>query len=122
MDLRQLLQGPNKLIWRTILANDLGRLNQGVDTLMPCVTNTVFYMPKSRFPANRKITSARMVATIHPHKPEVNQVRVTVSGNILNYLGATTTNCDSLTTTKCLLESTISTPDARFMTLDIKDL
>ena len=33
----------------------------------------------------------------------------------------TTTNCASLTKTKCLLNSTISTAGARFITLDIKN-
>ena len=89
---------------------------------MPCRTNTVFYVPKFSFPADRKVSYARMVATIRPHKTEVNRVHVTVGGDILNYPGTTTTNCASLTTTKCLLISTISTPDARFMTLDIKNL
>ena len=84
MDLRQLLQGPNKSIWRTSLANNLGRLTQCVGTHMPCGTNTVFYVPKYRFPVNRKVTYARMVATIHPHKTEVNRVRVTVGGVILD--------------------------------------
>ena len=37
------------------------------------------------------------------------------------YPGATTTHCASLTTTQYLLNSTISTPGDRFMTLDIKD-
>ena len=62
-----------------------------------------------------------MVPTIRPTKAEVICVRVTVGGNRLDFPGATTTHCSSLTTTKCLLISTISTPDARFMTLDIKE-
>ena len=88
---------------------------------MTCGTNTVFYVPKSRVPVDRKVTYACMVATIRPYKTEVNRVRVTVGGNILVYPGATTTNCASLATTNCMLNSTISTSDARFMTLDIKD-
>ena len=44
-----------------------------------------------------------------------------MGGNHLDFLGATTTQCASLTTTKCLLNSTISTPGARFMNLDIRD-
>ena len=107
MDLIQLLQGPNKSTWRTSLANDLGRPTQGVGTRMSHGTNTVFYVPKSSVPANHKVTYARMVATIQLHKTEVNCVRVTVGGNILDYHGTTTTNCASLTTTKCLLNSTI---------------
>ena len=61
-----------------------------------------------------------MVASIRPTKAEVNRVRVTVGSDRLNFPGATTTHCAGLTTTKCLLNSTISTPGARFMTLDIK--
>ena len=120
MDLCQLLQGPKKSIWHTSLAKNLGRLTQGVGTCMPCSTNTVFYVPKSRVPDDCKVTYAHMVATIHPHKIEVNRVCVTIDGDVLDYPGATTTDCSSLTTTKCLLNSTISIPDARFMTLDIK--
>ena len=84
MDLSQLLQGPKKSIWRTSLANNLGRLTQGVGTRMTCGTNTVLYVPKSRVPADRKVTYARMVATICPHKTEVNRVCVTVGGNIID--------------------------------------
>ena len=62
-----------------------------------------------------------MVASIRPTKYEVNRVCVTVGGDRLDFPGATTTHCASLTTTKCLLNSTIFTPSAHFMTLDIKD-
>ena len=120
MDLCQLLQGPNKTIWRTSPANNIGRLTQGVGTRMPCGTKTVFYVPKSRVPADCKVNYSRIVATIHTHKTEVNRVRVTVGGDILNYPGGTTISCSRLTTTKCLLNITISTPDAQFMTLYIK--
>ena len=61
-----------------------------------------------------------MVATILPTKAEVNRVCVTVGRDRLNFPGATTTHCTSLTTTKCLLSSTISTPGDLFMTLYIK--
>ena len=44
-----------------------------------------------------------------------------MGGDRLDFPGATTTHCAILTTTKCLLNSTISTPGAQFMTLDIKD-
>ena len=63
-----------------------------------------------------------MVASIQPNKAEVNRVRVTVGGDRPNFPGATATHCASLTTKKCLLNSNISTPGARFMTLDIKDI
>ena len=88
---------------------------------MPTGTNTVFFIEKSAIPQGRELTYARMVASIRPTKSEVNLVRVTVGRDCLDFLGATTTHCAGLTTTKCLLNSTMSTPDARFITLDIKD-
>ena len=88
---------------------------------MPTGTNTVFFVPKSSIPHDRKVTYARMVATILPTKAKVNRVYITVGGNCLDFPGATTTHCAIFTTTKFLLNSTISTPGARFMTLDIKD-
>ena len=53
-----------------------------------------------------------MVATIRPTKAEVNRFRITVGGNRLDFLGATTTHSASLTTTKFLLNSIISTTGA----------
>ena len=88
---------------------------------MPTGTNTVFFIEKSAIPQGHKVTYDRMVASIRPTKAEVNRVRVTVGGDRLNFPGATTTHCAGLTTAKCLLNSTIYTPGARFMTLDTKD-
>ena len=88
---------------------------------MPTGTNTVFFVAKSAIPHGRKFTYAQMVASIRPTKAEVSRVRFTVGGDRLDFPGATTTHCASLATTKYLLNSTISTPGARFMTLYIKD-
>ena len=116
-----LMRGPNKDIWKTILANNLGLLAQGVGTRIPTGTNTVFFIPRSAIPAGRTVTYLLLVASIRPHKTETNRVRVTIGGNRLDFPGDTTTNCASLTTTKCILNSIISTPGARFITLDIKN-
>ena len=105
-----LIRGPNTNTWFKALANDLGRLAQGVVTRMPTGTNTVFFVAKYSISHGRKVTYAQMVATISPTKAKVNHVCVTVGGDRLDFLGATTTHCSSLTTTKCLLNSTISTP------------
>ena len=84
-------------------------------------TNTVFFVARSSIPYDHKVTYACMVSITRTDKAEVNRVCVTVGGNRLDFPGATTTHCTRLTTTKCLLNITISTPGARFMTLDIKD-
>ena len=88
---------------------------------MPTGTNTALFVAKSSIPHDRKVTYAQMFATIRPTKAKVNRVHVTVGSNRLNFPGATTTHCASLKTTKCLLNSTISTPGAQFMNLDIKE-
>ena len=41
---RLLVRGPNGDTWIKSLANDLGRLSQGVGTRMPTGTNTVFFV------------------------------------------------------------------------------
>ena len=115
------MRGPDKDIWKTSLANDLGRLTQGVGTRMPTGTNTVFFIPRSAVPVGRTVTYSQLVASIRPHKTETHRVRVTVGGNRLYFPGDTTTNCARLTKTKCILNSTISTPGSRFITLDIKN-
>ena len=63
---RNLIRGPDDATWVKALANDLGRLAQGVGTRMPTGTNTVFFVAKSSIPHEHKVTYAQMVATIRP--------------------------------------------------------
>ena len=118
LEYSHLPRGPDKDIWKTSLTNDLGRLAQGVGTIMSTGTNTVFFIPRSAIPAGRTVAYSQLFANIRPHKTETHRVRVTVDGNRLDFPGGTTTNCARLTTTKCLFYSTISTPGACFITLD----
>ena len=121
LEYRHLSTGPQRDIWIKALANDLGRLAQGVGTRMPSGTDTIFFIARSSIPVGRKVTYGRLVSTIRPTKAEIHLVRVTVGGDKLDFPGITTTQCASLTTTKCLLNSTVSTPSARFLVLDIKN-
>jgi hypothetical protein len=47
--------------------------------------------------------------------------RITIDGNLVNYPGDCGTPTADLLTVKLLLNSVISTPNAKFMTLDLKD-
>ena len=67
------------------------------------------------------MTYTYLVASLHPHKAERHRVRVTVGGDRLPFIGDTSTETASVTITKLLVNSTISTPGARFCTADIKD-
>ena len=118
---RHLMRTPAKKVWETALANDLGRLAQGVGTRMQKGTNTIRFVGRKAVPKDRKVTYARLVASLRPHKKEAHRVRVTVGGDKLDYSGITATQMASLTMTKCLINSTLSTDKAKFMSVDIKD-
>jgi hypothetical protein len=87
---------------------------------MPQGTETTVFIRKADVSAGRKVTYGRIVAQIRPQKTETHRVRLTVGGNRLKYAGSVSTPTTNLTTAKCLLNSTISTPQGRFMVVDIK--
>ena len=102
------------------MANDLGWLAQGVGGRVKG-TNTIFFISRSQVPTGRKVTYCQQEGTIRPNKAEVYRVRNCAGGDKLVYDGPTATQCASLTTTKILLNSTISTPGARFTCTDVKN-
>ena len=121
LEYRHLLKTTEKDKWITALSNDLGRLSQGVGKRIPTGNETIRWIRVSDVPAHKKVTYARLVASLRPHKTELYRVRVTVGGDRLPFFGDASTETASGTTTKLLLNSTISTPGARFLTADIKD-
>ena len=72
-------------------------------------------------PTDLKVTYTRIVASLCPHKKEIHRVRVTAGVYRLEYTGVTTTQAASISTTKCLINSILSTPNPKFMSADIKD-
>jgi hypothetical protein len=58
---------------------------------------------------------------VRPEKEEINRVRITVGGNLLDYLGEISTEAASIETTKLLINSVLSTPGARLGTIDISN-
>ena len=88
----------------------------------PDGTNTIKFIPKSSVPAGRKVTYGKKECTVRFNKAEVHRVRLTVGGDKLPYAGITTTHCANLTTAKIFMNSTISTPNARFGCVDIKNM
>jgi hypothetical protein len=61
------------------------------------------------------------VAYLRPLKEETHRVRVTLGGDRLPYEGPTATHSASLVLVKTHLNSVVSTPGAKYATLDIKD-
>jgi hypothetical protein len=56
-----------------------------------------------------------------PHKKEKEWVRLTVGGDWLDYSGDVATSTSDITTSKFLINSTLSTKDTEMMTMDIKN-
>jgi hypothetical protein len=87
-------------------------------------TNTIFFIPKDKVPQTRAkdITNGLITCLIRPEKTdEPNQIRLVAGGDRVHYpfdAGTPTTN---LLTVKLLINSMISTPGARFFTMDIKN-
>ena len=105
--------------WERSFANELGRLTQGIRDIKG--TSTLFFIPKNDVPPDRKVTYGRIVCELRPMKKEVERTRLTVGGNLLEYPDNLRTETADILTFKLLINSTISTPGARFICLDVKN-
>jgi hypothetical protein len=87
-------------------------------------TNTIFFIKKNQVPQDRAkdVTYGLITTLIRPEKiDEPNRTRLVAGGDRVNYPGDAGTPTANLLTVKILLNSIISTPNAKFMTMDIKD-
>jgi hypothetical protein len=107
-----------KTIWEKEFVNELGRLAQGIRDIKG--TNTIVLIQAAEIPKERTVTYDRLVCDIRPHKAEQHRVRLTFGGDRIDYRGETATKNADLTTSKCLWNSTISTPHERYMCADVK--
>jgi hypothetical protein len=109
--------------WIEACANEIGRLchGHGADSNMTSGTNTMFFIPIKDMPKGRRATYIQIVCADHPEKVDPQRVRCTVGGHQVDYPGIGTTKTADLTTAKILFNSILSTPNARYMTGDLKD-
>ena len=86
-------------------------------------TNTTYVIDKAQIPADKwkDVAYSRLVCNMRPQKEEILRTRLTFGGNNLSVDMDCWTPTADLLTVKLLLNSVISTPNAKFMTLDIKD-
>ena len=76
---------------------------------------------KYNVPTGHTVTYAQFVCDYRPQKEEKHRTRTTLGGDCINYPGNMTTRGADTTTIKLLLNSVVSTPNARFITADIKN-
>jgi hypothetical protein len=121
MEYRALATDPStKATWIHSYANELGRLAQGVGQRVRG-TDTIFFIPYNAVPPGRTVTYGRIVCDYRPQKTEPERTRLTVGGNLINYPYDVSTDTADLTTAKLVINSTISTPGARHMLIDVKN-
>ena len=116
---RELSQCSEGAIWQTSNAEEIGRLAQGYGDIKG--TNTIYFIPASAVPQGRKVTYVRVVSAMRPEKANPYRVRWTVGGDKVDYPFDVSTKTADLTTAKLLFNSVLSTPNARFMSADLKD-
>ena len=112
-----------KPVWEEAMCKELGRLAQGYEKTEG--TSTVTFMRKediANIPKDRTVTYARIVVDYRPQKKDPNRVRITAGGNLIQYPYELTTRTADLPTSKILWNSVISTPGARYMCIDIKNM
>ena len=121
LEYRHLIKHPTLATpWKTSAANEFGRLAQGIGNRIKG-TDTIKFIPMDKVPKEKKVTYGRFVCDVRPQKAEPNRTRLTVGGNLLDYPGAVSTKTADITTCKCLFNSVVSTPGAKYMTVDIKN-
>ena len=86
---------------------------------MPQIKQTIKFIKKHEVPGGGRATYTRIAVDYQPQKSDPNRVRLTVGGDRVDYPWDVSTPTADLITTKLLLNSTISTKGAKFMTADI---
>jgi hypothetical protein len=124
LEYRHLVSNPKtRSTWTHSYGNEVGRLAQGMPGLNTG-TNTIFFIQKDQVPRDRAkdVTYGLITTLIRSEKiEEPNRTRLVAGGDRVHYLGDAGTPTADLLTVKLLLNSIISTPNAKFMTMDIKD-
>jgi hypothetical protein len=109
--------------WMTAFGKDFGGMSQGDNKMGQKGTNAMFVMLPSNvpnIPKDRVVTYARVVIDHRPQKADPNQIRITAGGNLIHYPRELTTQTANIMTAKLFWNSVLSTPGAKYMTLDIE--
>ena len=120
MEYPQLKLGEDNKLWLAAASREIGRLAQGKQPDMPTGSNTMHFLDHRNLPVGRTATYLR-IAAIKLHKLETHRIRFTVGGNRIDYKGKVSTPTADLETIKLLLNSTVSTPNAKMLTADIEN-
>jgi hypothetical protein len=124
LEYRHLIANPKtQATWTHSYGNKFGWLAQGMPGQVTG-TDTIFFIPKDKVPGARAkdVTYGLITCLVRPEKTdEPNQTRLVAGGDRVHYPFNAGTPSANLLTVKLLINSVISTPRARFFTMDIKN-
>ena len=106
------------MVWSRSVSNELSTVAPGVGNRV-AGSSKIFFISKSQVPQDRKVTYGRIVCEIKPHKAETHRTRISIGINLIDYPGEVTTPTADIKIVKTLISSTIPTPDARFLCVDV---
>ena len=115
------MQNPkSRNYWGHSFGNKIERLAQGMPDRVKG-TDTIKFEAMADIPSKRQkyITYARIVCNYRPQNEEVNKNRIAAGGNLINRPFDCGTTSVDLIMMKLLLDSVISPPHVRWMTIDI---
>ena len=110
--------------WQTAFGKDFGGIVQGDNKTGQKGTNSMLVMKHNditNIPSDRVVTYAKVVVDCRPQKADPIRIRITAGGNLISYPGELYTGTADLTTLKLLWNSVLSTKNAKYMCLDIKN-
>jgi hypothetical protein len=122
MEYRHLIKHPKySKLWAHSFSNEIGRLAQGVGGRIKG-TDTINFIEYNQVPIDRQkdVTYGNIQVDYRPQKAVENRTRLTVGGNLIDFPGNVSTPTADITTTKIVINSTISTPDTKYKCGNIK--
>ena len=123
MSYRKLVKSSVKDKWIDAMIKELGRISQGYKEVTEG-TNTVLFMSREdvkKIPHNKTVTYARITADYREEKKDPYRIRITAGGNLIKNVGPTTSTTADIITSKIMWNSVISTPEARYITADVRN-
>ena len=121
LEYRDLLKTESKDKWYDGCSKEFARLCQGRKKDNTTSTNTIFFKHPDELPPSKKATYLRICSNYRSQKADPYRVRFTVGGNLVEYHGNTYTPTANLTTAKLLINSVLSTPNAKMLGLDLSN-
>ncbi len=112
-------------VWQTAFGKDFGGMAQGCNKTGQKGTNAMFVMTKaeiaSALAAGKKITYANRVVDHRQQKKDPNRIRITAGGNLIQCESELSVRTADINIAKLHWNSVVSTEDAQYMCLDIKN-